>query len=108
LLAVGPRVDIDDTNRAAVAAALPGMAVALLRGDVLADSGSGANVLGSPVRALMHLRDVLATQPWAAPLAPGEIVTTGTLTDAQPVRAGETWRATFGAAGLRPLEASMR
>jgi 2-oxo-3-hexenedioate decarboxylase len=107
-LAVGPRVAIDDTNRARVAADLPSMAVSLLRGDTLVDTGAGVNVLGSPVLALMHLRDVLAKQPWAPPLAAGEIVTTGTLTDAYPVRPGETWRASYGALGLRGVSALMR
>jgi 2-oxo-3-hexenedioate decarboxylase len=107
-LAVGPRVAIDDTNRARVAADLPSMGVSLLHGDTLVDSGTGANVLGSPVLALMHLRDVLAKQPWAPPLAAGEIVTTGTLTDAHPVRPGETWRAKYGALGLGGLSATMR
>jgi 2-oxo-3-hexenedioate decarboxylase len=53
-------------------------------------------VLGSPVRALMHLRDVLATQPWAPPLAAGEIVTTGTITDASPAIPGERWASDWG------------
>jgi 2-oxo-3-hexenedioate decarboxylase len=71
------------------------------------EQGVGANVLGSPARALAYLRDVLATQPWAPPLAAGEIVTTGTITDAQPVRAGETWHATFGTLPLRALTATI-
>ena len=37
------------------------------------DTGVGANVLGSPALALAHLARVLATQPWAPPLAAGEI-----------------------------------
>jgi 2-keto-4-pentenoate hydratase len=48
-------------------------------------------VLGSPLSALRHLLAVLEKQPWAKPLAPGEILTTGTLTDAQPVKPGEKW-----------------
>jgi 2-oxo-3-hexenedioate decarboxylase len=35
--------------------------------------------------------EVLASDPVNPPLAAGEIVTTGTLTRAFPVRAGETW-----------------
>lgn len=107
-LAVGSRVTIDESNRATIVAALPTMAVTLLRGASLVDSGTGANVLGNPVRALMHLRDVLATQPWAPPLAAGEIVTTGTITDAHSVQPGETWQARFGALGLRPLDVVFR
>jgi len=107
-LAVGTRVPVTDANRAALAAALPTFTVTLSRGHTMVEQGVGANVLGSPARALAYLRDVLATQPRAPPLAAGEIVTTGTITDAQPVRAGETWHATFGALPLRALTATIR
>jgi 2-oxo-3-hexenedioate decarboxylase len=107
-LAVGARVNVDNTNRARIAAALPGFEVTLRHGDALVERGVGANVLGSPVRALMHLRDVLAAQPWAPPLAAGEIVTTGTITDAQPVRPGQAWHASFGALGVRGLSVELR
>jgi len=60
-------------------------------------------VLGSPAQALAHLVRVLATQPRSPPLAAGEIVTTGTLTDAWPVKAGETWTSDYGALGLSGL-----
>ena len=63
-LVVGPPLLVDDTNRAALAASLPRFTVALLRGDSLVDTGIGENVLGSPALALVHLRDLLATQPF--------------------------------------------
>ena len=46
---------------------------------------------------------VVAGQPQFAPLAAGEIVTTGTITDAWPVVAGETWSSNYGALGLDGL-----
>jgi 2-oxo-3-hexenedioate decarboxylase len=46
---------------------------------------------------------VLASQPAAPPLAAGEIVTTGTLTDAWPVTPGETWRSDYGALRMAGL-----
>jgi 2-oxo-3-hexenedioate decarboxylase len=55
------------------------------------DRGIGEIVLGSPLAALGHLVEVLVRQPQSPSLAAGEIVTTGTLTDAHPVAAGETW-----------------
>jgi 2-oxo-3-hexenedioate decarboxylase len=64
----------------------------LYRGERLVDQGSGANVLGGPLLSLAHLVDLLARQPGAEPLRAGEIVTTGSLTDAHPVAPGETWR----------------
>lgn len=55
------------------------------------DRGGGAKVLDSPLAALAHLIAVLASQPRAQPLAAGELVTTGTLTGAPLIHAGETW-----------------
>ena len=107
-LVVGARVAVDDANRATLAARMPSFDVTLRCGDALVDSGSGANVLGSPLRALAHLRDLLAAQPGAPALAAGEIVTTGTLTDAHPLQPGPTWHAAFGALGLRGLTLTLR
>jgi len=55
------------------------------------DHGRAANVLDGPLFALRHLVELLASDPVNPPLAAGEIVTTGTLTRAFPVAAGETW-----------------
>ena len=63
----------------------------LERDGTVVDQGRASNVLGGPVSALRHLVEVLATDPVNPPLAPGEIVTTGTLTRAFPVAPGETW-----------------
>jgi 2-oxo-3-hexenedioate decarboxylase len=40
---------------------------------------------------LRHLAEALAQDPLSPPLASGEIVTTGTLTRAFPVAAGDEW-----------------
>jgi 2-oxo-3-hexenedioate decarboxylase len=50
---------------------------------------------------LRHLAEALAEDELSPPLAVGEIVTTGTLTRAFPVAAGEEW--TTQLAGI-PLE----
>lgn len=71
---------------------LPLVEARLFKGEGLVDKGVGANVLGSPLLALGHLVDLLGKQPEAPPLAAGEIITTGVLTDAHPVAAGEIWR----------------
>jgi 2-oxo-3-hexenedioate decarboxylase len=57
----------------------------------LVEEGVGSNVLGSPLSAIAHLVAVLAKQPRHEALKAGEIVTTGTITTAQAIRAGETW-----------------
>lgn len=70
---------------------LAGFKVELLRDGEVRDRGTGANVLGSPLSALRHLLAVLEKDRHTTTIQPGEIVTTGTLTDAQPVKPGETW-----------------
>jgi 2-oxo-3-hexenedioate decarboxylase len=102
-LVVGKAVPVTDANRAALAAALPACDVTLSRGDQVVDRGVGANVLGSPALALVHLARVLQTLPQFPPLAAGEIVTTGTITDAWPVAAGETWSSDYGALPIEGL-----
>ena len=81
--------------------------VTLSRNGEVRDRGVGANALGHPAAALAHLAAVLATQPQSAPLAAGEIVTTGTLTAALPIRPGETWSSQYeGLPGVTGLELS--
>lgn len=55
------------------------------------ETGASTNVLGGPLQALAHLAGLLAQMPALPPLRPGEIITTGTLTDAYPVAANEHW-----------------
>jgi 2-oxo-3-hexenedioate decarboxylase len=57
----------------------------------ICQQGGGALVLGSPLKALAHLVDLLANDSHNPPLRAGEIISTGTLTLAMPVSAGQTW-----------------
>lgn len=70
----------------------------------LAAEGKGSNVLGSPVKALMSLLEVLAGQPDYAQLQAGEMVTTGSLTAAQDVQPGQVWKTTLHSIALPELE----
>ena len=63
----------------------------------LIERGQGRNVLDGPLLALLHFLNELRNCPGAPDLMPGDVVTTGTWTDAWPVAAGETWRAEFEA-----------
>jgi 2-oxo-3-hexenedioate decarboxylase len=107
-LVVGTPVEVNEGNRARLAMMLPHFEATLRRGEQVIDTGVGANVLGSPLNALAHLRDVLAAQPDFPPLAAGEIVTTGTLTDAWPVKRGETWSSDYGSLGVRGVTLTFR
>ncbi len=103
-LVVGEPLPVTAANRDALAAALPEFALTLSRDGAVVDRGVGANVLDSPARALIHLARLVADQPAAPPVGAGEIVTTGTVTDAWPVAPGQTWTADYGTLGLRPVE----
>jgi len=72
--------------------ALERFSIALSCEGKLCEAGRGSNVLGSPLAAVGHLIAVLAKQPQYAPLQAGELVSTGTLTTALSIHAGETWR----------------
>jgi 2-oxo-3-hexenedioate decarboxylase len=90
-LVIGEPQAIRDAEIPALARALPGVRAALLKGRVRQIEGVGANVLGSPAYALGFLADLLAQQAFMQPLAAGEVISTGTITDALPVKPGETW-----------------
>ena len=52
-------------------------------------------MLGSPLLALKHMVDMLGHQPNHHMPEAGEIITTGTLTAALPIKKGETWHTAF-------------
>ena len=95
-LIVGAPYWMTPANRDAIAAMLPTCKVTLRKADSVVDTGVGANVLDSPALVVTHLAEVLARHPKLAPLEAGEIVTTGTITDAWPVARGEKWSSTYG------------
>ena len=81
-------------------ATLETFAINLCCNNAVREVGRGSNVLGSPLAAIAHLIAVLATQPQYQPLQADEIVTTGTITTAQAVNAGETWGTTLSGINL--------
>ena len=101
-LIVGTPVEVGRIS--GLAAALPFLKVTLRKGDATVDQGTGANVLDSPLLSLAFLVDILADQKDAPPLAAGEIISTGTLTDAHPVKAGEIWSTDLHGFAARGLE----
>jgi 2-oxo-3-hexenedioate decarboxylase len=104
-LLVGRRVAVRDVaaNAVQLDAVLAGAGVGLHRDGQRVDSGTGANVLDGPLRALHHFLTELRQCPGAPDLLPADVVTTGTWTDAWPVQVGETWRADFDGP-LAPLQ----
>jgi 2-keto-4-pentenoate hydratase len=78
-------------------------AVTLTHEGEAVDQGRGANVLDGPLHALLHFVLELRTCPGAPVLRAGDVVTTGTWTNAWPVAPREVWTARFDAP-LDPLE----
>ncbi|MEM7693352.1 MAG: fumarylacetoacetate hydrolase family protein [Pseudomonadota bacterium] len=88
-LLLGPAVP-----NGAFANALPALTLQLFQNGDLCATGRGADVLDGPMAALRHLVAALSADG-AAPLAAGDIVTTGTLTDALKVAPGAHVEARF-------------
>lgn len=77
--------------------------IALSRDGAVQARGGGALVLDSPLLAFAHLQSVLREQPQFDPVQAGELVTTGTLTAALPIKPGETWSTAFQGVDLGGL-----
>ena len=88
--------------------ALATFRVTLFRDGTQIDTGRGSNVLDGPLSALRHLVELLASDPFNPQLSAGEIVTTGTLTRAFPVVAGETWSTAPGDIPLEGISITFR
>jgi 2-oxo-3-hexenedioate decarboxylase len=101
-LIVGTPVPVEKIS--GLAAALPFLKITLRKDGEQKDEGLGSNVLGSPLLALAHVIEILSKQPESPPLAAGEIVSTGTITDAHPVAPGERWSTDLHGFALRNLE----
>ncbi|MBC5764174.1 2-keto-4-pentenoate hydratase [Ramlibacter albus] len=98
-LLVGKRIAVREVagGAASLEARLAAARVRLKCGNEVKDEGAGASVLDGPMHALMHFLEVLRDYPGATDLQPGDVVTTGTWTDAWPVKAGEAWTGEFDA-----------
>ena len=98
-LLVGQRTPVRAlaADAASLEQALAAATVTLHRGGQQVDQGAGANVLDGPLHALSHFVRELQACPGAAGLKAGDVVTTGTWTDAWPVAPNDQWTARFSA-----------
>jgi 2-oxo-3-hexenedioate decarboxylase len=88
-LIVGPPQPIEGIDD--IVHRLGGFTITLARDGLTSARGAGRNLLDGPLPAALHLLHVLKDQGAFEPIRAGEIVTTGSLTAALPIRAGETW-----------------
>lgn len=104
-LLIGPPTTVTPTSIASWHECLASFGITLLRDGIEADRGRAENVLGrGPLVALHHLVEVLGRDPESPTLSPGEVITTGTLTRALPISAGETWSTRFEGMPLSGVE----
>jgi 2-oxo-3-hexenedioate decarboxylase len=89
-LFVGARVSMQ--RFADPAAELAALRVTLICDGRDVETGQASIVLGGPLTALRIWVDAMAAQPAQWPIAAGDIVTTGTITDAAPLRPGQRWQ----------------
>lgn len=101
-LVVGPPLSVTDSNRAILTEALPSFTLTLQKNGVTIAEGSGKNSLRSPALCLAELATALAHRG-APPIGSGDLVSSGTLTDGQPIAVGEQWTASVNGLDLTPL-----
>ena len=89
-LFVGTRVPI--ASFADPARELAGVSVVLMRDGETIDQGVSSIVLDGPLTALRLWVDAMAVQAERWPIAAGDIVTTGTITDAAPMLPGQLFQ----------------
>ena len=70
-------------------------------------AGYGRDVLDSPVHALFYLHKNLQKQNKFDHLHKGELITTGSWTDAQSIKKGEVWSSAFSQLNFRGLNLSL-
>ena len=91
-LFVGPRVPAARFDRQRIAAELAAIRVVLGCDGRDVEEGVADIVLDGPLHALRLWVDAMAAQPQRWPIVAGDIVTTGTITDAAPLAPGQRWQ----------------
>ncbi len=96
-LGIGEKISISaiSNNSNELVELLAGASAQLYKGDQVVETGSGSNVLDSPLDALNYFVKELRACPGSTDIQPGDVVTTGTWTDAWPLSEGESWRVQF-------------
>jgi len=89
---------------------LSGASISLSRSTIetseLCAAGFAKDVMDSPLHALLALHQQLQQQHQFMPLQAGELITTGSWTDALPIKRGEIWSSAFSQLNLPGLNLS--
>jgi len=102
-LIIGQTHPLSETNLEILAQQLQNLSLKLLKNGAVEAEGAGQNVLGSPALSLAGVAALVSRQNGGKGLSAGEVITTGTLTDAMFVSAGERWQAQPFGLDLPPL-----
>jgi 2-oxo-3-hexenedioate decarboxylase len=102
-LIVGAPLAVEPADIPSLADALPRFTVQLSRNGAVVEQGSGRNSLRSPALCLAELATALSRRDGAVPLAAGELVSSGTLTESRLIVPGETWSASVDGLALPEL-----
>jgi 2-oxo-3-hexenedioate decarboxylase len=107
-LVVGGPLPMQPARIPALVEALARFTVTLFKDGQVAAEGSGRNALRSPALCLAELATAVAERPGTGSLEAGALISSGTLTDSQPMAAGETWTATVEGLELPSLTIHLR
>jgi len=96
-LVVGQQVKLSDVaqNGNELHTLLSGMSLELLQAGKSIEKGAASNVLDSPLMALHHFLTALRNCPGAPDVQAGDVITTGTWTDAWPLVKGQHWESRY-------------
>lgn len=111
MLLVGPKIYVEETAARSperLLQSLTNFKLELRQNGKVVDEGVGNNVLGSPIKALRHLIELLEIDGFNSPLAAGECVTTGTLTRALDIHHSDVWSTKISGIELPGLEVRFR
>jgi 2-oxo-3-hexenedioate decarboxylase len=103
-LFVGPRVPA--SRFADLGAETAALQVSLHEGTRRVETGHATIVLDGPLNALRLWVDAMAEYTPTWPILPGQLVTTGTITDAWPLAPGQQWHTALSAPRLAGLHLS--
>jgi len=102
-LVVGTPHAVSAGDAAPLAEQLPKFTVRLLRNGEVVGEGSGRNSLRSPALCVGELASAIGKRSDQEPLAAGELISSGTLTEGQLIHAAETWSAEVEGLAVAPL-----
>lgn len=106
-LVVGEPHPVTSTNIPTLVEQLSTFKVRLGQNGETVAEGSGRNSLRSPALCLAELATAMAKQDDTVPLAAGDLVSSGTLTESTPIQSGTTWTASVEGIDIPRLTLSL-